>query len=320
MKQKLKRGFTLIELLVVIAIIAILIALLLPAVQQAREAARRSQCKNNLKQMGLALHNYHETHKMLVPATIHPGAAYCDSFIPSSATIMNHTGYMLLLPYLDQTPIYKQINFSLAAGQAKHGTSCSRTTDGSWSNVAALNHAISVFVCPSDQPYNTPRTNSAAGVYSLNQAHRTNYGFVGYEIEQGNSGNWGRGFTALTGTYFNNKSAFWHNGAARMADISDGSSNSMLMIETPMQKTSASYGPFWNQYAHTMYIIPRRGINVPYAPPAPQLYAWGAGSAHTGGAHMLLGDGSVRFLSQNINATTVARLVTIAAGDVPGDF
>ncbi len=94
----------------------------------------------------------------------------------------------------------------------------------------------------------------------------------------------------------------------------------MLMIETPMLKTSASYGPFWNQYAHTMYIIPRRGINVPNAPPVPTPYAWAAGSAHTGGAQLLLGDGSVRFLSQNINATTVARLVTIGAGDIPGDF
>lgn len=105
-----KRGFTLIELLVVIAIIAVLIALLLPAVQQAREAARRSSCQNNMKQFGLALHNYHDTHKMLPPILIGSGRWNSTAL---GRVVLNTTGWMLLTPYLDQSPLYNLYNFSL---------------------------------------------------------------------------------------------------------------------------------------------------------------------------------------------------------------
>ncbi|WP_417386030.1 DUF1559 domain-containing protein, partial [Gimesia sp.] len=106
-----KRGFTLIELLVVIAIIAILIALLLPAVQQAREAARRSTCKNNMKQLGLALHNYHETHKSFPQMHVeyvrntNYDPAGVESFLPWS---------VMLLPFMDQAPLYNKINMNAA--------------------------------------------------------------------------------------------------------------------------------------------------------------------------------------------------------------
>ncbi len=116
-KHRSYRGFTLIELLVVIAIIAILIALLLPAVQQAREAARRSSCKNNLKQWGLALHNYHDTYKQFPPSAVNPGSYRSNSFVPRGK-IRNHTGYLYLLPYVDQAPLYKKINFNRATGNA----------------------------------------------------------------------------------------------------------------------------------------------------------------------------------------------------------
>ncbi|MGV2334987.1 MAG UNVERIFIED_CONTAM: DUF1559 domain-containing protein [Planctomycetaceae bacterium] len=104
------RGFTLIELLVVIAIIAILVALLLPAVQQAREAARRTQCKNNLKQLGLALHNYHDTHGRFPPTQIMTAYLGPNNTSPQPR---NHTWVSLVLPFLEQANLYQSINFNL---------------------------------------------------------------------------------------------------------------------------------------------------------------------------------------------------------------
>ncbi len=154
-----RRGFTLIELLVVIAIIAILIALLLPAVQQAREAARRSTCKNNLKQIGLALHNYHETHRVFPPSVASPGAS------SSSGIITNATGWIMLLPYLDQATLYQQYNFDHATGIYGGEGNCPTATKypvnssppflagtdaGIFANVALGATIIPVFYCPSD--------------------------------------------------------------------------------------------------------------------------------------------------------------------------
>src|SRR5262245_62053385 len=138
--MKGRRGFTLIELLVVIAIIAILIALLLPAVQQAREAARRTQCKNNLKQIGLALHNYESTHGLFPPSCINDpyasgtldGVSYPDSLMVAT------TGFgwgALLLAQLEQAPLYNQFNFSTGCWAIAHKT-----------QVATR---LPVFLCPS---------------------------------------------------------------------------------------------------------------------------------------------------------------------------
>src|SRR5438094_3648174 len=136
-----RKGFTLIELLVVIAIIAILIALLLPAVQQAREAARRSQCKNNLKQIGLALHNYHDIYKMFAPAGFGSNAfgGHCADH-STEDDIGNNRGWVIswaasILPQIDRTPLYKTINFN---------ATFLTTNNAVWQTV------ISAYICPSD--------------------------------------------------------------------------------------------------------------------------------------------------------------------------
>ena len=112
------RAFTLIELLVVIAIIAVLIALLLPAVQQARESARRTQCKNNLKQIGLSLHNYHDVSNMFPYASGSAASTVNNGGAAVMSTYRNQTGWVLLLPYFDQAPLYNSINQSAAMGSS----------------------------------------------------------------------------------------------------------------------------------------------------------------------------------------------------------
>src|SRR6056297_4055498 len=129
-KPTLKRGFTLIELLVVIAIIAVLVALLLPAVQQAREAARRSSCKNNLKQLGLALHNYHDTHGMF---PINWGTGYDGTTNPTSSIQFSWMTY--ILPYIEESALYDTINFNEALDDPN--------------NNAAASTVIDTYLCPS---------------------------------------------------------------------------------------------------------------------------------------------------------------------------
>ena len=138
-KRHLSRGFTLIELLVVIAIIAILIALLLPAVQQAREAARRTQCRNNLKQIGLALHNYHDTFRLFPPGVIRDGQNNSEAW-----------GWtVFILPFLEQANLYNQLDpdtyrlRDLLAG-------LNPTYPAPTANAAILQNPLSVFICPSD--------------------------------------------------------------------------------------------------------------------------------------------------------------------------
>ncbi|MEO2020165.1 MAG: DUF1559 domain-containing protein [Fuerstiella sp.] len=321
MQRLLKRGFTLIELLVVIAIIAILIALLLPAVQQAREAARRTQCKNNFKQLGLALHNYHDVFDTFPPGQINPGVN-TDSRLPYTSNCAvecrNITGYLLLLPYIEQAPLYQSLDFSVPMGSAQRSGGGPPTTVGGG---APFDHNVTIwdktsplaaFQCPSDAPYFEPRDRSGTNHYSMTKGHRTNYAWA---LER-----WTSNQRELYGKdRRRGKAAFGINGAARIAYIKDGSSNTMLMIETPRHKHSTSFGPFWNTWAYTNGIQPARGINhVDTRSGLP--YAFDAGSMHTGGCQILLGDGGVRFISENTDQRIVNGLVSIAGGEVLGEF
>ncbi len=297
------RGFTLVELLVVIAIIAVLVALILPAVQLAREAARKTQCRSQLKNLGLALYNYHEDNQVLPPSYINGGEYHSASYVGANR-IRNTTGYLLLLPYLDQGTLFQKINFDQATGRADwHGLG------GGGSQAVLDNVEIGMLRCPSDPRYDDPHNRSTLDMYAIDNATRVSYGFVHRHHEY-----------AVVNTYradrANNKTAFGKNGAARMRDITDPDTATILMIETPFQKSAAAYGPFLQAYVHTHPILPiQYGINYDYqGSGAP--YAWGAGSRHDGGAHAIFKDGSVRFLNENMTHDILKSLVTISMNDL----
>ena len=317
------RAFTLIELLVVIAIIAILIALLLPAVQQAREAARRSTCRNQLKQIGLALHNYHDAFNMLPYAASGPG--YMGT--ATGALVKNQTGWVLLLPYIDQTPLYNTINHSAAMGTWNPGGG---TLAGGATivapNATATGTKIGLFLCPSDDGPNTIA--SPGGTYGCapgTPSYKASYGFVVRD---------GMHWSNAASYYWVNedratRSMFGISSNANFRDVTDGLSNTVAVSETTLDVYDGVTAP-WACTHHVGHGVqfsysPSTTINNWYCctwqtPPntnfrAGRLGEWGSpGSVHTGGMHVLMGDGSVRFISENLDTVTRQRIGFIADG------
>ncbi|MBN73903.1 MAG: prepilin-type cleavage/methylation domain-containing protein [Gimesia sp.] len=332
LQLKKRRAFTLIELLVVIAIIAILIALLLPAVQQAREAARRSTCKNNLKQIGLALHNYHDAHKVFPYSVSH-----AHSIIYGSANQpygLNHRGWLLLLPYIDQANLYNQFNFSLAAST---GAPSAKPVPGNLlpgaagnANDQVISKIIPAFMCPSDDNDTHYRTTSSAH-YSIapgsstQTAAYTNYEFSVYRTSN-NANNW-KLFSRTT------RRMFGLDACCQIRDVKDGMSNTVAVGET-IRWTFNGVSPTWGHakwVGNGVDLAYGNGINYWkccswYSPPnvsgtVGRLGDWSTvGSLHTGGAHVLMGDGAVRFISENLDATTRNNLAYIADGNPIGEF
>jgi len=309
------RGFTLIELLVVIAIIAVLVALLLPAVQQAREAARRSQCKNNLKQMGLGLHNYLET-----SLTFPPGGTMCNPCIPKYSGISGHNWQASILPYLEQVNIYNSLNFTVTGGFNKLPS-----VDPKHESV--ITNILPVYICPSST---TASLFDDSAEYNL-----FIQGAVQYVGISGNSVS-----VATNGT-------FYKNSKTTIAKLLDGTSNTLVVGEysglaqsagvlQPVVSFLAGPAPRWANnvgWYGASYDTGSAGQtqctgykSIVYAPNA---YYVGNGatydtqslkSQHPGGVHALMGDGAVRFISQNIAITTLYNLGSIADGNALGDF
>ena len=315
-----RRGFTLIELLVVIAIIGVLVALLLPAIQQAREAARRSQCLNNLKQFGLAMQNYLSSHEILPPAAINPGSAYFNQRLPADNGVLNHTAYTLLLPFLEQPMVYEMINYEHASGPALWSYGSGYGLRGNpYVNTSAWTRSLEVFVCPSesgDRSGNFSRTYTGSStMYRIIDGRRTSYAISLRYHEYGSSTDASIGQPCC---WFRDKkrdeTAFSFNGAARLRDFKDGTAKTILLCESRMDKESDSYGPFWNAYVHTGICVMRLyGLNN--LRPSNFPYAWYLGSQHDGGAHALMGDGSTTFISDSTARRVLTAYTTIRLGE-----
>jgi prepilin-type N-terminal cleavage/methylation domain-containing protein/prepilin-type processing-associated H-X9-DG protein len=329
-----RRGFTLIELLVVIAIIAVLIALLLPAVQAAREAARRSQCVNNLKQLGLGIANYESAIGKLPIGSINRDPAACAD--------TNYSPYynlfVLTLPFMEQTATYNAINF------------LSRSGYNSVLNVTAYRGKIATFICPSDQPNNP--LNPDAGQFptpQLSYAFNTGVGdCMNFTLNSPTM----CGSVAPDGPFGKN----WDYG---LSEVTDGLSNtifagesSRFIGEPQAAGTTPNYIPFYNgagiifqpgfmndtipngwatcatkinaqaqtyPLLRSQFYNPQTSTDLQNWWQIPQVQNYGQlgfHSLHPGGANALMGDGSVRFLKSTTNLATLRALGTRAMGEV----
>lgn len=305
------KGFTLIELLVVISIIAVLVGLLLPAVQQAREAARRSSCKNKLKQLVLALHNYHETHSLFPPATLSNGLTRNATNTCGGVTNLRPgpPWSVHLLPFLDDGARYNSFNFSEPFTAADNAP-------GSITNDAAWQLSNNKFQCPSD-PNSGPAVNNS------------NY----LAVQGGGAQDSDAWCLTAAANYFFDNGILYHNSSTRFRDITDGSSTTYLVGETRYMPTSTGrsdsrhYG--WSSAASQSSASSTRpalsaaamnGINTRAKSGGDadmfNRFSILFGSFHVGGCHMALGDGSVRFTSENVDLNSYRYAAQRSDGNV----
>ncbi|WP_437192812.1 DUF1559 domain-containing protein [Planctomicrobium sp. SH527] len=323
-------GFTLIELLVVIAIIAILIALLLPAVQQAREAARRSQCKNHLKQIGLALHNYHDTH-LVFP--------YGHQSEVTGATHRRDSWFQRMLPFVEQTALSNLYE----SDRTEYIHAIETNTDV---NIARISTTpVAVFSCPSDG--STPGRGGNGG----SRAFQGNY-VVSAGVGASHTVNATTGIITVTNRTMIGSDIggmFAQNSKIGIRDCTDGTSNTLLASESIIRGNGTAAwgeaGGYWGGAPHGSFAFsvsesPNTSVadrvyscksetytGAPRNAPCENGQSGGldgrwnfARSFHTGGVHAAMADGAVRFFSDNIDRQTWIKLGMRRDGQVIGEF
>lgn len=320
MKQR-SSGFTLIELLVVIAIIAILIALLLPAVQQAREAARRSQCRNNMKQLGTAIHTYESDFKRL------PYGGYYQNRISQSWRTA-------IFAQMDQQPLFKKLDF---------GQNFIAPFAG---NTVLQGVIIPPFSCPSSSAPQVGAAGTETGGWSGGNPQVAEYaGIAGAYPDPAGRAN-AVSQSNYDGGYYGANGIFSPQLCRKMAEVVDGTSATMMLGEisgfsfsgtTPIDIRSAYYGG-WSGFCCGNFANPwggapdswstgmttvRYGLNIRGTPPG-AVHSWEANlpirSEHAGGAHVAMGDASVRFLNQMIDLATLRAIASMNDRVPPGQY
>jgi prepilin-type N-terminal cleavage/methylation domain-containing protein/prepilin-type processing-associated H-X9-DG protein len=326
-----RRGFTLIELLVVIAIIGVLIALLLPAVQAAREAARRAQCTNNLKQLALAAQNYHDSNGCF------PGASYSGQFYnPPNKYPENFSCFVRMLPYFEQTPMYNATNFSL--------------TSSTQDNITICGVQVASLLCPSDTKNQTvviaPAVTGTVGSpgWSFNNLFPLPPGTwsQAFSSYAGSAGTFGFGFN---NTFLNSSNGAaerdMHNGviynesSTRIADILDGTSNTFIFGEHShgyLLQYDPAFGVSdnswnsgrWYDTQFATYYPPNTKPGSPgstaaglYGDVQNYWYPTIATSLHPGGANFAFADGSVRFVKDTVSSWGFGSSGTSNHGNTP---